>query len=201
MLGHGPRGFIVAVGLGLAACGSAPAEETTAREPNCGLNALFLLAKLSGGPADLGRIERALPARRAGGYSMAELRAGGRAVGLDLQGVRFGKRDVPLDRPAIAFLDTPGEGHFVALQPVGSMGTMVQVLDPPYAPALVDYSQLLARRSWSGRLLVRRTTAEYLTSWAWLPLLVVLIVLLCRPIRRHFTRRSADPIGRPHVTA
>ena len=187
---HGSRSLIVAGGLYLAAYASVPAQEPAAREPNCGLNALFLLAKISGEPTDLARIERTLPLRRVGGYSMAELRAGGRALGIDLRGVRFGKGDIPLDRPAIAFLDTPGEGHFITLQPVGTMGTMVQVLDPPYAPAVVDYSQLLARPSWSGRLLVRRTTGEYLASRAWLPILALLGVLLYKPVRRLFGKRS-----------
>ena len=67
---------------------------------------------------------------------------------------------------------------------------MVQVLDPPYAPAVVDYSQLLARPSGSGRLLVRRTTGEYLASRAWLPPLALLVALLYKPVRRLFGKRS-----------
>src|SRR5262249_50665333 len=98
---------------------------------DCGPNSLYLLLQLSGYRADLDTLKRLLPSRPPPGYSMLELKAAARANGLRLRGIRFGKRDVPLDRPAIAFLNHSGSGHFVVLRPVGVTGTMVQIIEPP----------------------------------------------------------------------
>ena len=57
-----------------------------------------------GQPVTFDRVERAFPARHPNGFSMAELAAASRTLGLRLEGVRFAKGDKVLDRPAIAFL-------------------------------------------------------------------------------------------------
>ena len=85
---------------------------------------------------------------------MAELKAAAKLLGLDLEGVRFDKRDTALDRPVIAFLKDAKGGHFAILRPVGTTGTMVQVIDPPHAPWITDYERLFASKPWMGRILV-----------------------------------------------
>jgi Peptidase C39 family len=138
----------------------APAVYARATEPDettkldCGVNALFILLRLEGRPVTLDRLVAALPARHPDGYSMAELAAASRSFGLSLEGVRFAKGDPALDRPAIAFLEDSRGGHFAVLRPVGTTGTMVQVIDPPHVPWIADYGRVMTTPSWTGRLLV-----------------------------------------------
>lgn len=123
---------------------------------DCGVNALFILLQLEGRPVDLDRVESALPRRHPDGYSMEELLAAGRSMGLSLEGVRFAKGDAALDRPAIAFVKDARGGHFTVLRPVGTTGTMVQVIDPPHVPWITDYDRLFESRTWTGRILIPR---------------------------------------------
>ncbi len=135
---------------------------------DCGVNALFLLLRLEGRPVTLDRMELALPPQHKEGYSMSELAAAARSLGLDLDGVRFAKGDRALERPAIAFLQDAKGGHFAVLRPVGTTGTMVQVLDPPHSPWITDYDRLFAAKPWTGRVLLPR--GPRLVRYAW-PLL------------------------------
>jgi hypothetical protein len=99
---------------------------------------------LEGMSVRLEDIESQLPARSEFGYSMLELQSTARRCGLGLVGKSFGPADVPLTGPAIAYRPghKPVSGHFVVLRPVGSNNTVVQVIDPPYAPRLIDYPAL-----------------------------------------------------------
>src|SRR5579883_1705443 len=115
---------------------------------DCGVNALFILLRLEGRPITLDRLYTVLPPRHGDGYSMAELAAAARSLGLRLGGVRFFRGDQALDRPASAFIKDARGGHFMVLRPVGTTGTMVQVIDPPSAPLMTDYDRLLASRPW-----------------------------------------------------
>jgi Peptidase C39 family len=132
----------------------ATSEETM--KSDCGVNALFVLFELEGRQVTFDRLERALPARHPDGYSMAELAAASRTLGLRLEGVRFASGDKALNRPAIAFLNDAKGGHFAVLCPVGTTGTMVQVIDSPSAHWIGDYDRVLTARPWTGRILVRR---------------------------------------------
>jgi ABC-type bacteriocin/lantibiotic exporter with double-glycine peptidase domain len=162
--------------------------EETFRPSDCGLKSLWLVLRLSHRPANLGRIERALPARSQAGYSLAELAQASRACGLRVRGMRFGAGDVPLDRPAIAYLRGPTEGHFVVLRPVGVTGTMVQLIDPPDDPRIIDYEELLSRPDWTGRILVPQTMGEVLRPWAWF-LAILLLPFGFKAVRRKANRR------------
>ncbi len=144
-------GFIGLVAIAASARAAGP-DET--RPLDCGFNALFILLELEGRPGTLERLEAALPRWNPEGYSMAELAAAGHSLGLDLEGVRFVKGDRGLTRPAIAYLRDARGGHFAVLRPVGATGTMVQMIDPPAAPHILDYDGLLAARSWTGRILI-----------------------------------------------
>jgi hypothetical protein len=107
-----------------------------------------------GQEASIDRISRALPAPTDDGFSMEDLARAGARLGLPLEGIRLGKRDVPLQKPVIAFLKMPLGGHFVVLRPVGATGTRVQVINPPSPPQIVDYDQLLKSPAWTGMVLV-----------------------------------------------
>lgn len=113
---------------------AAAAGPEEATRPDCGVNALFVLLRLEGVPVTLDRLEATLPRRQPDGYSMAELAAAARSLGLSLEGVRFDRGDRPPDRPAIMFLKDGQGGHFAVLRPVGTTGTMVQVIDPLRRP-------------------------------------------------------------------
>jgi hypothetical protein len=121
---------------------------------DCGVTALFILLRLEGRSITLERVESALPPRHPAGYSMAELSAAAGSLGLPLEGVRLSQADKPLDRPAIAFVSGAAGGHFAVLRPVGTTGTMVQVIDPPRAPWIADYARVFAASTWTGRVLV-----------------------------------------------
>jgi len=131
-----------------------PSERTTL---DCGVNSLFLLLSLEGHPSTLNSLDAALPARHPDGYSMAELAAASRALGLSLDGIQLAKGGPPLDGPVIVFIKDTKLGHFALLRPVGTTGTMVQVLDAPSAPQIVDMARLVAMKSWTGRALIPRT--------------------------------------------
>lgn len=123
---------------------------------DCGVNSLYILLRLEGRTVSLDRILSALPARHPEGYSMAELSDAAGSLGLSLEGQEFTKENRHPGRPAIAFLKDEKGGHFTVLRPVGTTGTMVQVIDPPLVPWIADYERVLASKSWKGRLLVPR---------------------------------------------
>lgn len=198
----GERVWLVSAALGLVAAGPAPGRpggEQRRPFPDCGTRALFVLMTLEQGEADLAAIEAALGPERPGGFSMAELREAAGRLGLSLQGVQFRAGDPPLDRPAIAFFDGDGPGHHAVLRPVGTTGTMVQVIDPPYPSRIVDYARLYEDTPWTGRLLV--PAAPWETGAARLVVPLVLGSFLCwvgsmvlRKAREARPGRSVEPV-------
>ncbi|MGC8644430.1 MAG: cysteine peptidase family C39 domain-containing protein, partial [Isosphaeraceae bacterium] len=124
------------------------------RQSSIAVNALFVLLYLEGRSIPFDRLESALPPHRPDGYSMAELSTAARSLGLPLDGVKLVKGDKPLDRPAIAFFQNARGGHFAVLRPVGTTGTMVQVIDPPHVPLITDYDRILGSKGWTGRILL-----------------------------------------------
>jgi hypothetical protein len=191
--GSGPnlvRGCMIAI-LALATSGGA-AEPTATTTLDCGADALFVLLHLEGRPVALDQLEKSLPPRRRDGYSMSELAASSAAVGLPLDGLRFGKRHGAPTRPVIAFFKDPKTGHFAVLRPVGTTGKMVQVIDPPHVPWITDWDKLFAAKSWTGRILVRRD------PWIVRNMIPVLLaaaggVLLMTGLRRGLRRRAIRP--------
>jgi hypothetical protein len=150
----GPRFAVIAlltIGLGTRVSG-----EDVSTGPDCGVSALYILLRLEGKPSTVEQIESTLPRRNPAGYSMAELASASRALGVDLEGVRLEKGGGPITRPAIAYLEDGAWGHFAVVRPVGTTGTMVQVIDPPSHPLIADYDRVLKAKSWTGRVLVPR---------------------------------------------
>ena len=176
------------IGLSLVA-GFARAAETT--KLDCGINSLFVLLKLEGREATIPQIEAALPPRRPDGYSMAELAAAASRFGLDVEGVRCEQKDRPPDRPAICFIKDAKGGHFAVFRPVGVTGTMVQVIDPPFVPWIVDFTEVAAAKSWMGRVLVVRQPG--LSQWVVPAVLLVGLALIFWGARRGYRRIQPAP--------
>ncbi len=133
------------------------ASDAGAVGSDCGINALYVLMKLEGRPVALERLASALPPSQPEGYLMAELAAASRSLGLPLEGTKLGKVGARPNRPVIVFVNRSGKGHFAVLRPVGTTGTMIQVIDPPYPPRLLDYERLPEMGNWTGRALVAST--------------------------------------------
>jgi len=146
-------GLVLAVLSGTGAGARADDERI---KLDCGVNALYVLLHLEEKPVSIDRLVSALPAPNPEGYSMAELAATAHSLGLSLEGVRFAKGDSRPNKPMIAFLKDARGGHFAFLRPVGTTGTMVQVIDPPYPSWITDYDRLLAADSWTDRVLLPR---------------------------------------------
>jgi hypothetical protein len=141
--------------LSMAVSTAEKADVSTRVELDCGLHALYVLMHLEDQALTLADLLDRLPPRSARGYSMAELRDTAGRLGLPLDGIQLGESRAPLPRPAIVFMTNAQNGHFVVLRPVGTTGTMVQVIDPPRVPRIVDYADLVKSKSWTGRALVR----------------------------------------------
>jgi hypothetical protein len=144
----------VALSAGAAPSVSGDAQRATETTFDCGLTSLFLLLHLEGRATTLDELHRALPPRGPSGYSMAELASAASALGMRLEGIQFRPGAPPPDRPAIAYFKDGRFGHFAVLRPVGTTGTTVQLIDPPHPPALLDYTRLLAERTWTGQTLI-----------------------------------------------
>ncbi len=101
-----------------------------------------------------------------------------------------------MDRPWIVHLKQSGHGHFLVVRPVGHSGRLVQVIDPPSLPEVVDVDALLARSDWTGLGL----TPERL-PWAvllsWLAVLIATLPLLAKLARRFAGRRRVPDFARP----
>ncbi len=175
---------------------TAPEFET----PDCGVNSLYILLESAGKPASLETIRRALPpARDPAGFSMAELQAAATSCGVPLRGRRFRREDVPLTRPAIAHLETHrhGVGHFVALRPVGVTGTMVQIIEPPNDPKVVDYHDLLSQNRGELQILEPRSLGRTIVENLWLGGVVALGAVVVRRVWKAVGPRDRPPVSLP----
>jgi len=139
----------------LATCRHAAAKDDDVRL-DCGTNALYLLLNLEGRPTSLERLLAVLPAPSPEGYSMAELAAASGSLGLPLDGVQVASGDSRPDRVSIVYIDSSEGGHFAVVRPVGNLGKMVQVIDPPLPPWITDFDRLAADSVWTGRVLMPR---------------------------------------------
>ncbi len=161
--------------------------------PDCGVSSLYILLDLTGRRVELKDLYEALPPRHEDGYSLLELRNASRRCGLDLWGGRLSRDHLPLDRPVIAYYNVPGRqlGHYVVLVPVGTTGTMVEMIDPPYHPRIVDYTAVMPAGSslrilyplefWETRVFVAAGVGAFLVL-----VLAAISLFLRRQTRRNF---------------
>lgn len=97
-----------------------------------------------------------------------------------------------LDRPVIGYFHDGRTGHFAVLNPLGQRGTLIQRIDPPHAPRVMDAAQLFSSRSWTGKMLRPSDPrwTYFLGSTALLSLTVA--ALIARKIaRRRIARKRA----------
>lgn len=174
-------------------------EEDAERLINdCGVNSLYSLLRLTSVEVDLSALRRALPAPQANGLSMAEIQAASRRFGVPLRGKRIGPESIPIDRPMIVLLKfRESPGHFVVLEPVGSLGKRVMVLDFPRPPRIIDYADLMNGEDWTGLALAPVTTWERSGPWVAGDAGVVLAIMgLAFPwLRRVAGRRLSRAVG------
>ena len=127
---------------------------------DCGVNSLYLLLKLGAVETDLARL---LPDTHPSGVSMTEIQAASRREGMVLHGQRLGPGDPTIDRPIIALLrlkPDEDQGHFVVVQPVGTLGKSVMILDFPHPPRVQAFADLVRWGGWTGLVLVPATAWE-----------------------------------------
>lgn len=156
---------------------------------DCGSNALFLLLHYKGMNQNIHQVLAALPARNKRGFSMAEISNASAKLGLPLSGELISASQMPPNMPVIAYFRKSENGHFAVLRPVGTTGTMVQLIDPPFAPQIVDYKQLSQSPQWNGKLLVPRDSWK-LPVWTWIVVSTVAVVA--------FVASLAKPRSRSH---
>lgn len=140
-----------------ALAGRISAQETAdSAQPiyDCGTLSLQTLLHIEGRPTSLRRLESILPTPSPRGYSMRELQDAGRARGLNLVGALLSKDTRSINRPMIMYLKQGAHGHFIVVRPVGSSGSLVQILDPNLRPDVIDKADLFAAREWSGLVLM-----------------------------------------------
>lgn len=142
----------VASALALAMVVAAPGtsySDGSFTPPDCGMNSLYILLGLNGIHVSLEDLHVLLPPRSNDGFSLQELRGAANRCGLELWGVRLTRDNLPLDRPVLAhFGAAQGRlGHYAVLVPVGETGTMVQMIDPPFHPKMIDYASMMPAAS------------------------------------------------------
>ena len=161
------RRLFLPIGLGwVVATASGASDEEKRLINDCGVNALYLLLRLQAVDVDLGQLRQALPDTSANPLSMADLQSVARRYGVSLRGRRINFQATVIDRPSIALLrSNDGRGHFVVLEPIGSQGTMVKILDFPRPIHVVDFASLAKSSAWTGLILVPATIWENLSPW------------------------------------
>ncbi len=171
-------------------CAPAAVHAAPYEAPDCAVNALYVLLQLHGRHADLAGVEAALPARGGADRSMADVRDAAGSFGLRLDGRSLRGRGAAIDRPTIALVNKSGRGHFLVLRPIGETGTLLQVLDPPLAPRVIDRERLLASGAWTGRVLVAPTAGERATQILRFGLLLAIPTAIVALIARRARRRA-----------
>lgn len=186
--------LLVAFGPFQGFCHADDKESTTRLD--CGVNSLFVLLSLEQRPVSIDRLLDSLPARHPEGYSMAELSDAPQSLGLRLEGVRLARGTVPFPRPGIVYLKDERGGHYAVFRPVGTTGTMVQVIDPPFAPWVADYQSVFAAKPWTGQILI--------ASQPWTARQLLLISMACISLtflvlsslaRRTGVKRGSTPVS------
>jgi hypothetical protein len=145
---------------------------------DCGVNALYVLLSLEGNPRTLEQVLDALPEHHSDGYSMSELRSAAGSLGMSLTGFILDPvKDYPKN-PSIFLLTDSRGGHFAVMRPVGTTGTMVQILDPPYTPKIVDLTILARNKQWTGKVLMKDGLSRFV-FWSIIVSPIVLLIFIC----------------------
>ena len=123
--------------------------------------ALYHLIHLEGLSGRLDQVRSALETPATVGHSFRELRQAAGRLGLSLDAIAIPKSLPAIDRPALAFVKSGPEGHFLVIRPVGHTGRLIQVLDGERPPVVLDADRLFASPSWTGLALVPRRPNDF----------------------------------------
>ena len=130
-------------------------------EKQCGVNALYIVAKLYDIPCDLESLSTQFPPGNPEGYSMQDVQTAASKIGIRLEGVKCNKEAFPQNKIAIVRVTHEQSGHFIVVRPIGTTGKMVQVLDPLAEPYVIDVERLTNSEGWTGHLLVYNPLSPY----------------------------------------
>lgn len=145
--------------------------EFSPTENDCGIRALFLLLRAMDIDTSFEDIRTALPPPSFEGYSIAELREASRKLGLSLRVERLDPKSYGIGQPMIAYLEQPSGGHFVFIRPLGKSDRIIQVLEYPFAPKIMDLDYFISHTGWSGIATIPR-------SGRTMPLLAIIALVL-----------------------
>lgn len=188
--------------IGLAAeeaSGDTAAKNDEDRLYDCGLLALYSFLRSEGLSADLSELEGRLPGSTPHGRSLHDLIVAAEGLGLDLKAVRTsGPPDLPR-RTCLAYLRRGEHGHYVILRPVGHSGRLLQVLDGPLPPTVVDAADYCRSDGWTGIVLLRAEHPHQAlaTKLATASLLVLPLSLLVILSQRAIASRRGSTRARP----
>jgi hypothetical protein len=152
--GTWPSGQVRATGHAVAL----PGQEFWRLANRCGVNSLFMMARLSGIPADYGTVQAAVPVTSKG-TSLSDLRRFAIRIGIDAEVRRITPAILEaLPMPVIAHVEQK-EGqtnHYVVVTVVRPDG--VEAIDG--TTAILRFIPMVAfKKSWTGYVLVRRDSS------------------------------------------
>lgn len=160
--------WICAIMAVLMSCQGGMAQEVgdsfrQSAKADCGAQAVYLLLSLHHKPVVIEDVISSFVDEDSAGHSMLELAQASSRLGLPVVGKRYQPGQTFPDRPVIAYLRLRDAGHFFVIRPVGATGTLVQILDPPHEPVIMELSELVKRDFWTGALLVPEK--GFLSHW------------------------------------
>jgi ABC-type bacteriocin/lantibiotic exporter with double-glycine peptidase domain len=119
-------------------------------DTDCGIRALFLMLQTQKLDISIDELRSQLPKPSSQGYSIGEMRKASRQLGLSLIAEQIELPKQKMNQPAIVYLQRPNEGHFIFIRPVGETGRMIQVLEYPFAPKVMDLDYFVTHSGWKG---------------------------------------------------
>jgi hypothetical protein len=169
--------------IGVLATVHADETERNADEKfgECGAISTYFLLEVCGVNTEYQRVAATLPVPTKDGYSLAEIQAASRILGLRSGGFKLAPGTRQLDRPMIAMMRNGEDGHYIVLKPVKAGSSLVQVLDPPFEPKIIPLDELIANPNWTGLTLQPMTFLEDIMARgkpAWVMLGIFSVALL-----------------------
>ncbi len=134
---------------------ASPDDDSQAAELDCGTMTLSVLLNLSGRRASFDEVSNSLSSASDHGHSLLDLQEVATRFGLHTTGYQWQDHRSRPNKPCISLVrNFDGSGHFILLNPVGRSGTLVQIVDPPLHPRIVDFADLAEYYDWTGEILM-----------------------------------------------
>lgn len=169
---------------------STASDPSPAEDVSCGAACLYCLCHLEGIATSFGEFALS-PREMEADLSFADLIRLAADRGLRLNAVDTQQSRRLPNRPFIAHLHRNAQqpiGHFVLLVPIDRKGRQYRLLDPPNGPQIVDESDFLNHRAFTGWVLVRRPIAS-LREIAGGALVTIGVAGICLALRKRLRAR------------